>query len=279
MKRSIRTFAILILMVSMHVSGQDFQGTAVYESKKNLQGLKIDGKGIEDADEVTKLMMERLKKRYEKTFILNFNKYESVYYELQKLQIPSPGFSGDIASSGSEQKTYKNVKTRLTLIEEEFLGKEFLIIDSLEVFNWQLQEESKKIGDYICYKAVIVKEVSKQDLEMYQKEKEKQDLSKTAFFNLEEPKEKIITVWYTPEIPINQGPDEFWGLPGLIMEANFGETLILCSKTVLNPKEKFEIKKPKNGKKVTKKEYANLVEKQMNSMKDENGVIHFQSKK
>ena len=37
MKRSIRTFAILILMVSMHVSGQDFQGTAVYESKKNLR--------------------------------------------------------------------------------------------------------------------------------------------------------------------------------------------------------------------------------------------------
>ncbi|RZJ98139.1 MAG: GLPGLI family protein, partial [Flavobacterium sp.] len=71
----------------------------------------------------------------------------------------------------------------------------------------------------------------------------------------------------------SQGPGEFWGLPGLILEASYDETTILCSKVVLNPKTKNEIKKPKKGKKVTKKEYESLIEKQMEQMTDENGAI------
>jgi GLPGLI family protein len=56
--------------------------------------------------------------------------------------------------------------------------------------------------------------------------------------NLEMPKDVTITAWYTPEIPVNQGPENYWGLPGLILEINDGKTVILCSKIVLNPKEK-----------------------------------------
>jgi GLPGLI family protein len=53
--------------------------------------------------------------------------------------------------------------------------------------------------------------------------------------NLEMPKDVTITAWYTPEIPVNQGPENYWGLPGLILEINDGKTVILCSKIVLNP--------------------------------------------
>jgi GLPGLI family protein len=57
------------------------------------------------------------------------------------------------------------------------------------------------------------------------------------------PKETIVTLWYT-EI-CNQGPDKYWGLPGLILEVNDGKTVILCSKVVLNSKTKAEIKATK----------------------------------
>ena len=56
-------------------------------------------------------------------------------------------------------------------------------------------------------------------------------------------------------------------------KAAIGITTFLCSKIVLNPKEKIEIKAPKNGKKVTQKEFDEIEEKKLNSMKNEDGVI------
>ena len=30
--------------------------------------------------------------------------------------------------------------------------------------------------------------------------------------NFEMPKEIVVTAWYSPEIPVNQGPENYWGL-------------------------------------------------------------------
>lgn len=115
--------------------------------------------------------------------------------------------------------------------------------------------------------------VSEEDKKEYEESKDKKTESKTNFITVLEPKDTNIVVWYTPEIPVSQGPDQYWGLPGLILEANNGHTILLCSKIVLNPKEKTEIKKPNKGKKVNRKQYDETIEKQMESMKDANGTI------
>lgn len=265
---------MLMLFSSIAIFAQEFNGMAVYESKQSLKDMKIESKDIND--EMMKGIMERMKKQFEKTYILNFNKYESVYQEEQKLEAPSAGFSMTKLGSSDSEITYKNVKNKLKIAEEEFFGKEFLVTDSLKVYNWELQNETKKIGDYTCYKAISVKKVTKEDLEKYEKEKVKQETAKTAFFTVSEPEEKVTTVWYTPEIPVSQGPGEFWGLPGLILEASFDNTIILCSKIIINPAKKFDIKVPKKGKRVTKKQYDSLMEKQMEKMTDSDGVIHIE---
>ena len=84
------------------------------------------------------------------------------------------------------------------------------------------------------------------------------------------PKENTITAWYCPEIPINQGPENYWGLPGLILEVNDGKTVILCSKIVLNSKDKVEIKPVSKGKVVTQKEFDETVKKKMEEMREMN---------
>ena len=84
----------------------------------------------------------------------------------------------------------------------------------------------------------------------------------------EMPKEIVITAWYSPEIPVNQGPENYWGLPGLILEVNDGKTSILCSKIVMNTKEKVEIKAPSKGKEVTQKEYDEIVKNKMEEMRE-----------
>ena len=84
------------------------------------------------------------------------------------------------------------------------------------------------------------------------------------------PKEVVVTAWYTPEVPVNQGPENYWGLPGLILEINDGKTVILCSKVVLNPKEKAEIKASTKGKVVSQAEYDEIMIKKMEEFREMN---------
>ena len=84
------------------------------------------------------------------------------------------------------------------------------------------------------------------------------------------PSEITVTAWYAPEIPVSQGPENYYGLPGLILEVNDGKTVILCSKVVLNSKEKVTIKPSTKGKVVTEKEYNKIVADKMEEMQKMN---------
>ena len=86
----------------------------------------------------------------------------------------------------------------------------------------------------------------------------------TLAFNLTggKPKEdRLVTAWYTPDIPVSHGPAEYWGLPGLILEVNDGSMILLCSKLMLNPEKKFEVKPPKKGERVTRAEFDAIKKK------------------
>jgi GLPGLI family protein len=75
-----------------------------------------------------------------------------------------------------------------------------------------------------------------------------------------------ITAWYAPEIAVNNGPEMYWGLPGLILEVNDGSQTIICSKIVLNPKNKIAIKEPTKGKKVNQKKFEEIMDKKSKEM-------------
>lgn len=227
--------------------------------------------------EMNEKMMEKMKKAFEKTYILSFTNFESVYQEEEKLNAPKPSSGGinvEVAfSGGNRSKYYKNLKAKKYLEETDIFDKEFLIEDDLEVFNWIMVDEQKMIGNYKCYKAQIVIPVSEEDKKEFEEFKKKQEEGKTNFFIPSEPKDRIIEAWYTLDIPIPNGPRKYWGLPGLILELHEGDTTLLCSKIILNPKEKIEIKIPKTGKKVSQTEFDEIEEKKLKSMMNEDGVI------
>jgi GLPGLI family protein len=259
---------------------------AVYESKTSTADFKSRFEGNREiTPEMQKMIEERMKKMFEKTFFLNFDKSASIYKEEEKLDAPGQGGGGMrmMASfMGGGGTYYKNVKDKTYKVDKEFMGKEFLVKDSLKTYNWQMSSETRVIGGYNCFKATAVIPASKTDFRNFRpkKEEEKKDDkakeetkegAKTSFMDqIELPKEITITAWYTPEIPVSQGPEGYWGLPGLILEVNDGKTTILCSKIVLNPKEKAEIKAPSNGKEVSQKEYDEIVTKKMEEMSEMN---------
>ena len=273
----------------LQMQAQEFQGMAVYESKTSTSDFKTRMEGNKDmTPDMQKMIEERMKKMFEKTFILNFNKSSSIYKEEEKLEAPGQGGGGmRIMSSmmGGGGTNYKNVKQKTYSVDKEFMGKEFLIKDSLPNYAWKMESETKLIGGYNCFKATAVRPVSQSDFRNFRSKKEepkKEDAKaeavktegeakKTNFMDdFELPKEITITAWYSPEIPINQGPENYWGLPGLILEVNDGKTIILCSKIVLNSKEKAEIKEPTNGKVISQKEYDETVVKKMEEFRQMN---------
>ena len=284
-----------IFMISGLLNAQNFQGMAVYESKTSTSDfMKGMGGNREITPEMQKQIEERMKKMFEKTFILNFDKTASIYKEEEKLDAPGQGSGGRMMASfmGGGGTYFKNVKEKQYTVDKEVFGKEFLIKDSLPNLKWVLTDETKKIGDYTCFKATAVKEASKSDFRNYRRKEEKKkeavkteevkkdknvttekkDEKKTNFFDeVEMAKEITVTAWYCPEIPVNQGPDEYWGLPGLIMEVNDGKTVIMCSKLVMNVKDKIEIKAPTGGDKVTQKEFDDIMIKKMKEMSEMGG--------
>lgn len=266
MKKIVVKIAFAIVFIWANgAQAQEFNGKAYYASKTNIDSeAKFEIKGM-DPNQM-KMIKEQMKKALEKNYILSFNKTESIFEEEEKLDAPDAvGFKMKMAS-GNDDKLYKNIKEKQTISENEFFGKEFLIVDKLLDYSWKLDEQTKKIGDYVCYKATAIVPVSEQDKKIYDDYLKKSKDSKSQFFMMKEPKEQTITVWYTPDIPVSHGPANFYGLPGLILESNFDKTTILCTKVVLNPKEKVEIKKLNKGKKVTKAEHEDIIKKQMEQM-------------
>ena len=285
--------AVVVLTTFMATAQKDFQGMAVYESKTSTSEFAKNFDGNKDmTPEMKNQIMERMKKMFEKTYVLNFDKSASIYKEEEKLDAPGQQGGGRMMASfmGGGGTYFKNVKEKQYTVDKEVFGKEFLIKDSLPNLKWVLSDESKKIGDYTCFKATAVKEASKTDFRNYRRKKEapkketeegkvdekdtseKKEEKKTNFFeDIDMPKEVTVTAWYCPEIPVNQGPDEYWGLPGLIMEVNDGKTIIMCSKLVLNVKEKIEIKASTGGDKVSQKEYDDIMMKKMKEMSEMGG--------
>ena len=91
---------------------------------------------------------------------------------------------------------------------------------------------------------------------------------KSVTEDIEIPKAIEVIAWYAPQIPINQGPGEFWGLPGLILEVNADRTTILCSKIVMNPEQKSTIEAPNKGRVISRVDYNKTVKQKMKEMRE-----------
>ena len=164
----------------------------------------------------------------------------------------------------AELALYTKNTEEAQLFESKFRGSaselEAMAMKAVDKNDWTSMR--KRGGD---------KEKKEDGVEKEGAEKET-DTTKTASTNLldeiEVPTEIEVTAWYTMQIPVNQGPGEYWGLPGLILEVNADKTTILCSKIVLNPEEKEEINVPSKGKEVTREEYSDTVTKKMEEMRE-----------
>ena len=135
---------------------------------------------------------------------------------------------------------YFNNKTKEEIISKNAFGQDFLITSYRDSINWVITKEVKTIGKFICYRAnakIKVKNIRKDNLV------------------------RNVSVWFTPLIPVNLGPINYSGLPGLILEVNVfsGYGSIITKATEINLEfKKTAISKPNKGKIVTHEEFEEI---------------------
>jgi GLPGLI family protein len=262
-----RLITVILITITATINAQDFQGVATYKTQRKLD-IKMDSTQMNS--EMQTQMMEMMKKQFQKTFQLTFNKEVSLYKEEVSLEKPQAAMGGGfqvvmVGNGGGSDVLYKNTKDNRYADQKDTMGKIFLVKDDFKKIDWKLEADTKYIGEYQCYKATYKKQVEVFDNTGFsmdsddKKEDEKEEKEP-------EMEERTITAWYTPQIPVNNGPAMYQGLPGLILEVHDGKLTIICSKIVLNPEDKVKIEEPTKGKVVNQKNYDGILEKKNKEM-------------
>jgi GLPGLI family protein len=136
------------------------------------------------------------------------------------------------AIAGSGKVYYIDLITKKNYMQECDLLEKCYLIEQPKL-EWQLTQQTKIIGGYVCYKAINS--------------------------NSKNKKQKPVA-WYTPQISASFGPKEYFGLPGLILELEEAAVVFKAKEIVLNPKENIEIEKML-GTIITKEEYNKKLQK------------------
>lgn len=245
---------LLFVSLGFSSSAQKISGSATYKTASKMSMTLPDN----IPPERKKMIEARMQKALQKEFTLEFNRNESLYKE----EIPldkegnARGMRMMTMMTTGTGTMYKNQKEGRFVDETELFGKKFLVKDDLETYKWELQSETKTIGNYICNKAIAKRE--QKTLTIKTEDGEMKDSSGVDT--------STIIAWYTMQLPISHGPSEYHGLPGLILEVNDGTNTILCTKVSLSTKEEKQIEEPTEGEEVTAEEFEEITEKKLQEM-------------
>lgn len=219
---------------------QNKSGTIIY--KKEILEFLSEKEGFEINKEErpkyynTVLLIDQNTKKIIKDikFYLKFNNVESLFIADRFLEIETNRFYKVAFGPEGSRTYYTNKVDPLNIQQIDAYGELFLVDYPRNV--WKLLNETKKIGNYTCYKATTIK-----------KTKGRKGLIETP-----------VEVWYTPEISIPFGPLGYNGLPGLIVELSMLNFKYYVSSIELNSENEMIIKKPSQGKKITKEQFEEI---------------------
>lgn len=129
-------------------------------------------------------------------YIMYFNQNESYFYNSTmptQNSMVEVGKNNYIFKCGDPtgKPTYKNLAKRYSEEKHHVVTKQYLCVlkDTLPSLQWKLVNEYKQISRFKAQKA-------------------------TCLYG-----GRVIDAWFTPQIPVSNGPYRLYGLPGMILEA------------------------------------------------------------
>jgi GLPGLI family protein len=227
-------FLFVTLFLPLAAFAQNNEGVITFEEKINVhRGLPPDAEDM-------KAMIPEF--RIHQSELL-FNATESLYRNVEEEEEDDDAGGGGVVMKIQRPEVifYRNFATKRKTDFREFLGKYYLIEDSLAGGNWKLTGQSKQVLGYNCMSATTTDTVRKRE----------------------------ITAWFTDALSLSAGPQNFGQLPGMILEIdiNNGEIVLAAKKVDLKKLKKGDIEAPKKGEKITDAEF----QKKMADFLRENG--------
>lgn len=242
---------VAMVIATSIVFGQTNEGVVVYETKINLH------RNIpKDREDMKAMIPEFSTVRFQ----LFFNQDESLFKQLIDEEDDMANFTSGGAGGGGgrmvmmrramQGEIYLNRNEDLVTTKQEFMGKEYLIEDSVKMSPWKFGTETKTIAGYTCRMAYYTDE-SRPD------------------------RKQEITAWFTDQLRPFLGPERFNTLPGAVMavDVNNGERVVVAKSVELRALKKNDLKKPTAGTIITGKEFRKMMEERMKEMRGQGFMI------
>ncbi len=124
--------------------------------------------------------------------VMTFNKDEFSFLLQERIKNDQPTEKGGARVVFTAcNDFYANIPEQYTLGEFDLGNKKYAIRDSLKTLDWKISNEKKEVMGYEVRKATAIYD----------------SITK-------------VEAWYAPKLAYKNGPSQYWGLPGLILEAD-----------------------------------------------------------
>ena len=181
--KQILFIAISLIYITSYSQTQFItKGRIVYEKTVNQhKPLEEEGSDNEWWKEIMKSFPKIVKDQYE----LKFNESRSIY-KLVKENTENKYMWG--SKPNESDNSISDFNSHSSSIQREIFDNTYLIKDTLRNIEWRITQETREIAGFECKKAV----------------------SKIC-------DSVVVVAFYADQIPVSAGPENFGGLPGMIM--------------------------------------------------------------
>ncbi|WP_425656750.1 GLPGLI family protein [Tenacibaculum ascidiaceicola] len=233
---SIITFILLSLFTIHTLSGQnEISGKVTYkQGYKKSSNKKNKNQSFTDFENMIEKQVSKL------SFTLEFNRTQYSFEHDKKMEVEdNRGLRLALSLGNGKGKYFGDIEKNIRLLQKHSLGSDFIIKSSFKALKWELYDEEKIIGKYNCKKATLLQDIH---------------TSKGK-------KKKLITAWYTTEIPLPFGPAGYGNLPGLIIKLHVGSKYTFQAEKIKLSKSKLKITPPSKGKVISESDFDSLSKK------------------
>ncbi len=194
-------------------------------------------------------MMDSMPKERSVSKELYFNDKATLYQNIRKetddqtISHESEGMNLRFVMKEPLNIVYTDLDKRTITDQREFMDRTFLVSSTIDSQLWKLGQETETILGMPCM---------------------------TASRKI---KDQEVKVWFTNMIPYSSGPASLANLPGLILKAEFdnGKRVITAVSIDEKVPDEKTFRAPKEGKKVTKEEFNQIVEEKTKEMQEQFG--------